>query len=43
MKALPLVGNAGALVLVGNAFADACNEQRLAGFETRGLKMIESG
>ena len=43
VKALPLVGNAGALVLMGAAFADAGDQQGLAGFETRRLKFVGEG
>jgi hypothetical protein len=39
MEALPLIGNAGAIVQLIDAFADAGDEQRLAGQETRGLRL----
>ncbi len=42
VKALPLVGNAGAAIFAGAALADAGNEQRFAGFETRLLKIVVS-
>ena len=43
MKALPLAREWRRRRLAGIAFADAGNEQRLAGLETRGLEIVEQG
>jgi hypothetical protein len=43
VKLLPQVRNAGAAVFMGAALGDAGDQKRLAGFETRGLEIVEQG
>ena len=43
VKLVPQVRNAGTAVFMGTALGDAGDQKRLAGFETRGLEIVEQG